>query len=88
MIVLAEEDAILLGTDPSGTAGLMPHLAKYGVFDDVVMGGMSGVDIGISRGWPRGRGNRQEVPGPASGRRRPCGSLESLARRSADPARP
>ncbi len=37
VIVLAAEDAILLGTDPGGTTLLLPHLAKYGVFDDVAI---------------------------------------------------
>jgi folate-binding protein YgfZ len=35
--VLAAEDRILLRTDPGGTAALLPHLAKYGVFDDVAI---------------------------------------------------
>ncbi len=35
VIVLAAEEAILVGTDPGGTQGMLPHLQKYGVFDDV-----------------------------------------------------
>ena len=35
--VLAADDAILLGADPGGIAALLPHLQKYGVFDDVVI---------------------------------------------------
>ena len=37
VIVLAAEDSILLRTDPTGTTALLPHLAKYGVFDDVAI---------------------------------------------------
>ncbi len=37
VIGLASEDSILLGTDPDGTGALLPHLAKYGVFDDVAI---------------------------------------------------
>lgn len=33
--LLALEDAILLRTDPGAIATLMPHLQKYGVFDEV-----------------------------------------------------
>lgn len=33
--LLAEEDRILLRTDPGGLDGVLPHLRKYGVFDDV-----------------------------------------------------
>lgn len=33
--VLATADHILLRTDPGGLDGLLPHLTKYGVFDDV-----------------------------------------------------
>jgi folate-binding protein YgfZ len=35
--VLAGDDLILLRTDAGATAGLVPHLTKYGVFDDVVI---------------------------------------------------
>ncbi len=42
VIVLATEDSILLGTDPGGTDALLPHLAKYGVFDDVAIEDRSG----------------------------------------------
>ncbi len=35
--VLAAEDHILLRTDPGGTYALLPHLEKYGVFDDVAI---------------------------------------------------
>jgi tRNA-modifying protein YgfZ len=37
VIVLATEDAISLGTDPGGMQGLLPHLEKYGVFDDIAI---------------------------------------------------
>ena len=42
VIVLAAEESILLGTDPDGTGALLPHLAKYGVFDDVAIEDRSG----------------------------------------------
>jgi folate-binding protein YgfZ len=35
--VLAGDDVILLRSDAGATAGLVPHLTKYGVFDDVVI---------------------------------------------------
>jgi hypothetical protein len=35
--VLAGADDILLRTDAGATGGLIPHLTKYGVFDDVVI---------------------------------------------------
>ena len=37
VIVLAADDAILVGTDPGGATDLVPHLEKYGVFDDVAI---------------------------------------------------
>src|SRR3954471_13567622 len=33
--LLALEDRILLRTDPGGLVGVLPHLQKYGIFDDV-----------------------------------------------------
>jgi tRNA-modifying protein YgfZ len=33
--IIAAEDAIWLGVDPGGLDALLPHLRKYGVFDDV-----------------------------------------------------
>src|ERR1017187_6100063 len=35
--VLAAQDRVLVRTDPGGTDGLLPHLQKYGVFDDVAI---------------------------------------------------
>ncbi len=35
VIILAAEDRILLRTDPAGVGLALPHLRKYGVFDDV-----------------------------------------------------
>jgi folate-binding protein YgfZ len=37
VIVLAAEDAIWIGTDSGGVQGLLPHLEKYGVFDDIAI---------------------------------------------------
>jgi tRNA-modifying protein YgfZ len=37
LIILAAEDAILIGTDAGGIDALLPHLRKYGVFDDVAI---------------------------------------------------
>jgi tRNA-modifying protein YgfZ len=37
VIALAADDSILVGTDPGGTVLLLPHFAKYGVFDDVAI---------------------------------------------------
>lgn len=37
MILLAGDDRILVLTDPGGAEHLAPHLAKYGVFDDVAI---------------------------------------------------
>src|SRR4051794_4171908 len=35
VILLACDDRILLRTDPGALSPLLPHLKKYGVFDDV-----------------------------------------------------
>ncbi len=35
--VLATADALLVGTDPGGLSGALPHLRKYGIFDDVAI---------------------------------------------------
>jgi tRNA-modifying protein YgfZ len=43
VILLATEDAILVGTDAGGTELMLPHLTKYGVFDDVVIEDRSAV---------------------------------------------
>ena len=37
VILLATEDAIFVGTDAGGTELMLPHLTKYGVFDDVAI---------------------------------------------------
>jgi folate-binding protein YgfZ len=37
VIMLAEEDRILVRTDPGGAGLALPHLQKYGVFDDVTI---------------------------------------------------
>lgn len=37
VIMLAEQDRILVRTDPGGAGLALPHLRKYGVFDDVTI---------------------------------------------------
>jgi folate-binding protein YgfZ len=37
VIVLAADDRILVRTDPGGAGLMLPHLRKYGVFDDVTI---------------------------------------------------
>lgn len=37
VILAAAEDSILIGMDPEVIGGLMPHLQKYGVFDDIAI---------------------------------------------------
>ncbi len=42
LIVLAEDDRILLRSDPGALVSLLPHLEKYGLFDDVALDDQSG----------------------------------------------
>jgi folate-binding protein YgfZ len=35
--LLAGSDRVLVRADPGGTGGILPHLVKYGVFDDVIV---------------------------------------------------
>lgn len=37
VLVLATDDALLVRSDPGGLAGALPHLRKYGIFDDVAL---------------------------------------------------
>jgi folate-binding protein YgfZ len=63
--VLAGEDVILLRTDAGGIDALMPHLRKYGVFDDVTIVDQSAATF------------EYHLAGPAAGEivRASCGRL-------------
>ena len=50
---------------------LLPHLEKYGVFDDVAIEDQIGVDVRVSSGRPGGRRDREAMRRPGSGKRRP-----------------
>jgi folate-binding Fe-S cluster repair protein YgfZ len=53
VIVLAEADQILARADAGGAALALPHLQKYGVFDDVLIDDASGATFELHLFGPR-----------------------------------
>lgn len=51
--LLACEDRILLRTDPGGMELVLPHLRKYGVFDDVALDDVSALTFELHLAGPR-----------------------------------
>ncbi|MDR3635958.1 MAG: glycine cleavage T C-terminal barrel domain-containing protein [Isosphaeraceae bacterium] len=51
--LLACTDRILLRTDPGGLEFVLPHLRKYGVFDDVALDDVSGLTFELHLAGPR-----------------------------------
>jgi folate-binding protein YgfZ len=53
VLLLADDDRILLRTDPGALAPLWPHLQKYGVFDDVTLADLGAETFEIHLAGPR-----------------------------------
>src|SRR5947209_7371757 len=54
--LLATDRAILLRTEPESLGGILPHLRKYGVFDDVAIDDASATtfEIHVTHPWDPG----------------------------------
>jgi folate-binding protein YgfZ len=51
--ILAEPDRLLVRTDPGGAGNVLPHLAKYGVFDEVAVVDVSASTFEVHLAGPR-----------------------------------
>ena len=69
--LLADRPGSSLRTDPGSLERLLPHLQKYGVFDDVAIDDVSAPTFEFHLAGPAGRGRSRGRRGRAPGRGRP-----------------